>query len=78
MNFIKKIIILFSSDFNKKMRMIMEETDKERKALDERLSSVTRATLDGEDKWFLELVKKDPECALNVIKECNIDESDDA
>jgi len=42
-----------------------------RKDLDARLDVVTRATLNGEDDWFLRLVKNDPKCVLDVVKECN-------
>jgi predicted DNA-binding antitoxin AbrB/MazE fold protein len=44
-----------------------------RQDLDRRLKKVTKATIDSEDEWFLELVKKDPDCALEVIKECEIE-----
>jgi 3-deoxy-D-manno-octulosonic-acid transferase len=43
-----------------------------RQELDRRLSVVTKATIDGEDEWFLELVKKEPDCAIEVIKECDL------
>jgi len=68
--FFKRLKLIFSSDFAMRYRKVLEETDKQRKLLDDKLSHLTRATLNGEDEWFLELVKKDPECALNVIKEC--------
>lgn len=45
-----------------------------RRNLDVRLERVTKATLNGEDGWFLKLVKEDPICALNVIKECSKDD----
>ena len=47
---------------------------KAREELNNRLEQVTRATLNGETDWFLELVKKDPSCALDVVKECDSDE----
>jgi len=45
-----------------------------RETLNKRLESVTRATLNGETEWFLQLVRKDPECAIKVIEECDLDE----
>lgn len=48
---------------------IEAETSK-RKELDDRLDDLTKATIDGEEKWFLQLVKRNPNCAMNVIKEC--------
>lgn len=55
---------------------MLETHEEKRKELDTRLERVTRATLNGETEWFLKLVSKDPNCALEVIKECEI-KSDD-
>jgi hypothetical protein len=45
--------------------------------MDRRITKIFHATMDGEQGWFLDLVRKNPECALNVIKECDLnDESD--
>ena len=44
--------------------------------LDDRLESVTRATMNGETEWFLSLIKEDPDCVLKIIKEC--DDKDDS
>jgi len=45
-----------------------------RETLNNRLENVTRATMNGETEWFLRLVKKDPTCVLNVVKECDADD----
>ncbi len=70
MKFIRKIKLIFSKDFDRKFFENVEEIDKERKRMDIRLTEVAKATLDGEDNWFLQLAKDDPECVLNVKKEC--------
>lgn len=30
-----------------------------------------RATVNGDEGWFLDYVKKDPSCALKVLRECD-------
>jgi hypothetical protein len=55
---------------------ILTENKSKRAELDRRLDDVTKATINGEEDWFLELVKKDPACVLNVIKECDLDGTD--
>lgn len=52
----------------------MQEQSRVRQNLEERLERVTRATLNGETEWFLRLVKKDPDCAMDVIKECKLND----
>lgn len=52
----------------------IEDHAKERTDLNKRLEKVTRATLNGEAGWFLQLVKKDPNCVMDVIKECKLGE----
>jgi hypothetical protein len=42
--------------------------------MDRRITEIFHATMDGEQAWFLELIRKDPECALNVIKECDLND----
>jgi hypothetical protein len=49
---------------------VVKEQEKSREELDERLDSLVKATLNGEDEWFLKLVREDPSCALTVINEC--------
>ena len=43
----------------------------EREKLNVRLEHVTRATLNGESDWFKRVIRKDPSCALRVMKECD-------
>jgi hypothetical protein len=42
----------------------------QRAELDSRLNDVALATLNGDTEWFMEMVKKDPACALKVAQEC--------
>lgn len=48
------------------------EANEVRQELDRRIDNVTKATLNGEEEWFLQLVKKDPDCAFNIIKDCDL------
>ena len=69
MNFVKKI-----KGFVQLMRIAEEYTKKHREKgveLDRRIDELTRATLNGENSWFLELVKEDPSCVLKVMEGCN-------
>ena len=75
MKFIRKIVQRLSSSPEDTYENDMQCIDKERKVLDNRLSEVVKVTLDGEDKWFLELVKEKPECALRVFEECKNEHS---
>lgn len=49
----------------------LKKLHRERKNLDRRIDSLERLTLDGENDWFLKVVKRDPECAIKIIKECS-------
>jgi hypothetical protein len=49
---------------------IQKKAEEKRVLLDERLKDLMKATLDHEGEWFLELVRKDPVCALNVVETC--------
>lgn len=48
----------------------VKQLEEERKVYDSRIENLTRATLDGDETWFLQVVKKDPSCAMKVIEEC--------
>lgn len=48
-----------------------EQMRRQRAELDERLRGLTRATLDGEREWFLDLVERDPECAVKIASSCS-------
>lgn len=49
----------------------IENLKKRRLGLDKRIDNLTRVTLNGEEEWMIKLVKKDPSCALRIIKECD-------
>jgi hypothetical protein len=50
----------------------LEQIKDEKLKLDMRIQQLERkATMNGEDGWFLEYVKKDPSCALRVLRECD-------
>lgn len=62
---------LFKVDF-----MAQEVVNKHkitRADLDQRLDSIAQATVNGEGEYFLQLVRKDPACAINVMNKCNLD-----
>jgi hypothetical protein len=48
----------------------VQKLEEDRKAYDTRIENLTRATMDGDENWFLQVVKNDPTCALKVIEEC--------
>jgi len=48
----------------------IEGLQQEKKKLDERAEQLERATLDGEERWFISTVRKNPACALRVLEEC--------
>lgn len=50
-------------------KKIQRDQDKDR-----RLNELFRATMDGEQEWFLDLVKRDPSCALDIIRECKLND----
>jgi hypothetical protein len=40
--------------------------------LDRRISELERqATINGEEGWFFDYVRRDPSCALKVLRECD-------
>lgn len=55
------------------VKEFLSEQEKNGRELDRRLDNISKATLDGEEEWFLDLIKKDPKCAIEVIKECGFD-----
>lgn len=43
-----------------------------RKVLDDQIQRLERrATVDGDEGWFLTKVRRDPSCALKVLRECD-------
>lgn len=74
---------LFKLDFFSRLKKdddkaeeVIEKQEEIREKLDIRLEKVVRATLNGETEWFLTLSKKDPNCILEVFKECADDDRD--
>lgn len=68
---IMRLLNMFSSKHEKtEIDRIRHHTS----CLDKRiveLEAKTMATINGDEKWMLELVKRSsPECALRVLKEC--------
>lgn len=61
---------IFRSDME--VDRVIQEHKQIRESLNHRLEKVTRATLNGETEWFLQLVKKDPDCVMEIIKECDL------
>jgi hypothetical protein len=55
---------------DKKAEKFMGDSEEVREKLDKRIEEVTKATLNGETDWFLRVVKENPECAAQVVKEC--------
>ena len=71
MKFFKKFLVVLASHAPAELVGAMNS----RRVLDQRLEELTKATVNGEEQWFLQLVKRDPGCAINVIKECDIDKN---
>lgn len=67
MGLFMKLKILFDTIRD---RSELEKLHRQRKALDKRIDKLERMTLDGEDEWFIKVVKRDPSCAFKVINEC--------
>ena len=49
----------------------IDQLESDRKVYDARIDKLARVTMDGEDKWFLDLIRNDPTCILKVIEECD-------
>ncbi|MHC5214463.1 MAG: hypothetical protein ACYSOO_07755 [Planctomycetota bacterium] len=56
----------------RKIESDLNDTNIVRRDLDRRVDDITKATLNGEEEWFLQLVRKDPDCALDVITSCGL------
>ena len=69
MNFIGTLRTIMRS--RSLVQVFVAEEKRNGQEFDRRLDSITKATLNGEKDWFLELVEKDPDCALKVIRECD-------
>jgi hypothetical protein len=49
----------------------LEKLQRQRIRLDRRIDTLEKLTLNGEDEWFIQVVRKDPSCAIKIIKECS-------
>ena len=38
---------------------------------DRRIDKLEKFTLDGESEWMMKIVKRDPSCALKILKDCD-------
>jgi hypothetical protein len=51
----------------KELRILIQN----RVLFDRRIDKLEKFTLDGETDWFLKIVKRDPSCALKILKDCD-------
>ena len=54
-------------------RIEIEKLKKEREKRDKKIDSLERITLNGETEWMMRIVKRDPSCAIRILKECDND-----
>ena len=55
-----------------KYRAHIDSIKNQQNELDRRIKSLERrATVNGDEGWFIDYVKKDPSCALRVLRECD-------
>ena len=57
-----------------KNRDALDRMKRGRTVLDHRIDKLAKATMNGEEEWFIKVVRKDPSCALRVIEECHKNE----
>ena len=57
--------------YHHQVSKIINGMENARKKDDARIKELEKATIDGDEDWFLQMAKKDPSCALRVIEECN-------
>jgi hypothetical protein len=71
--FLSRIFGIDSAAHKEVLRRIDELRD-EKQAQGERLNQLMRMTLDGEDEWFMTLVKRgikeNPECIPRIVESC--------
>jgi hypothetical protein len=68
MRLLMRLLNLFSTERD---RAEVARQHEQRRPIDERIHNLECATIDGDPKWMLELVRRDPACALRIAKECN-------
>lgn len=50
----------------------ISELKNERVVIDSKIKTLERkATVNGDEEWFLTRVRRDPSCALKVLRECD-------
>ena len=47
---------------------------KQRSKQDEHIKRLAMATMNGDDEWMVRVVKRNPECALKIMTDCNGEE----
>lgn len=68
MSIISAIKKAFKKDVYNEVKLLTEKG----RQLDNRIEELERiATINGEEGWFLDYVKKDPSCALKILRECD-------
>lgn len=68
MKIIKIIKSAFRKDYSKELESLKSKGDQS----DVRITELERqATINGEEGWFLEYVRRDPSCAFRVLRECD-------
>lgn len=60
----------FKSLSVKPIEIAVENRKAKQKEMDERFKKIMKATLDGEDTWFLVLKKKGTSCIMKALDEC--------
>ena len=58
-----------------KNRDALDKMKRGRTVLDHRIEKLAKATINGDEDWFIRVVRKDPSCALRVIEECHKNEN---
>jgi hypothetical protein len=69
MKLLRKIfeLLLFHENEKEEIRGLKKARHKQ----DSQLDCLTKATMDGDEKWMIRVVKrKNPTCALKILSEC--------
>lgn len=71
-SFLGKLRQMLFSD--KKYKAHVDRIKEKNIILDKRIDGLEqKATFNGDEGWFLDKVRKDPTCALKVLRECDND-----
>jgi hypothetical protein len=69
--FLNKLKGAFNALTNtRELKQCIDKLEQEKVELDKRADELARATLNGDEDWFVSTVRKDPVCAMKVLKEC--------